>query len=346
MTTNAQRTTTRADLIRQRRERKSQKRQDTIVRQARGNSSSPATIIMRGTTMGSPVFKGASSRPRMKVSIPLEAPGSELRLPAIPMIQPSWKILSSFISIILCVFLFMFFASPDFKIKSVNISGIERLSADQIIMDLSLSKTPIFMIDPQQIKTALEKTYPELLNVSVGISLPNFINISAEEREPVIAWHYGEMKSWIDAEGNIFPARGEGTPLLTINSNIAPPLQPAAPENLTILSSIASGEYDENNSEEIKIIESNKVDPQLITAAVSLSELLPKETTLSFKGNDGLGWHDSENNWNVYIGYTLDNLEQKFIVYRAIEEKLKTEGISPDMVSVKFVNAPYYRMEP
>ena len=79
------------------------------------------------------------------------------------------------------------------------------------------------MVEPEKVQKTVADAFPELKDVSVSLSLPGSIQISAMERKPVIAWKYKDITSWIDAEGVLFPERGDGGSLLVIHGEDAPP---------------------------------------------------------------------------------------------------------------------------
>jgi cell division protein FtsQ len=72
--------------------------------------------------------------------------------------------------------------------------------------------------------------------------------------------------------------------------------------------------------------------------------LLPKGTPMTFSAASGLGWKDT-GGWEVYIGTDLDQYDQKIALYQSISTQLAGQGITPALISVEFLNAPYYRLE-
>ena len=60
--------------------------------------------------------------------------------------------------------------------------------------------------------------------------------------------------------------------------------------------------------------------------------------------NRGLGWQDPQG-WDVFFGADLNDIEMKLLVYDAIVAYVLREGIQPELISVEFVHAPYYRLE-
>ena len=81
-----------------------------------------------------------------------------------------------------------------------------------------------------------------------------------------------------------------------------------------------------------------------LSAPVAGGEVLPAGTTLTYSQQNGMGWADNRG-WNVFVGVDLEQIDQKMKVYEAVVNKLSQEGITPVMISVENVHAPFYRME-
>ena len=86
--------------------------------------------------------------------------------------------------------------------------------------------------------------------------------------------------------------------------------------------------------------------PKMVAAIVTTNEYTPENTILNFDPQHGLGWHDTKRGWDIYFGMDVSNIEEKLTVYKAIKAQLKEDGISPVLISVEHLHAPYYRLEP
>jgi hypothetical protein len=156
---------------------------------------------------------------------------------------------------------------------------------------------------------------------------------------------------WLDAEGVIFPARGDAGPLVTIQSEDAPPLEliyteAAEDEAAEAASTGGNGAVDTTLEEaQIPVSGLRKLDPSLLAAAQALSQKLPADTRLVYSSQDGLGWVDSAG-WQVFIGADLSNFEAKFNMYQSLVQHLANQGQKPVLVSVRHLDAPFYRLEP
>jgi len=273
-----------------------------------------------------------------------------MRTPALPIIRPGWRLLSGFLTIALGILIYMMLTIPAFEISAPQLNGIQRLKAEDVESVLHLSGMNIFFVNPQDIYALLDKSFPEFSYVDVQVALPNKVMITVIERQPVLAWEHGKVK-WIDAEGYIFPARGEpATELVYIIGDTTPPLiheevQETAIENLIEEENVV--EAAEASEEQDSQTESGlhpRMDPMLLQAILKLNGLIPG-VPLVYSGKDGLGWKDPAG-WQVFIGTSLEQFNEKMKVYQAIVNKLNEQGIQPAMISVEHMHAPFYRMEP
>jgi hypothetical protein len=58
----------------------------------------------------------------------------------------------------------------------------------------------------------------------------------------------------------------------------------------------------------------------------------------------GLGWNDGFG-WVVFFGKDTEEMDQKLKVYRVLAKRLKKENPRPELISVEYLHAPYYRLE-
>jgi hypothetical protein len=328
----------RASQVRQRRTRTTQEKAKRAVKQVRYASEAP-TVFARGG-FGTPVLRRTQSRVKRKIAIPL-SPSSELQMPALPVVRPGWRLLSFFLVCVLSFAIYTVVTSPAFVVAEPEVFGLERLTADDIDLIAEIAGTPIFMIDPVKATADLKAAFPELSEVTVKIILPTAVVIDVVERIPVIAWHYDQQTLWIDAEGAIFPARGNYShPLISIAANTPPQLLPkeraAANENEESEEVLPDGAQGS--------MVGRRIEPKMLEGIMALHEILPPDTDLDFDQIHGYGWSDPAG-WNVYIGRNLDDLDVKMVVYKKLVEKINQENGLPSIVSVAQVHAPYYRWE-
>lgn len=344
----------RAEAARRRRSERSQQRINTVSNRV-VNPVNPRPVIVRGKAFGTPIHrKAGTQRVRRQFYLSMDQAGAELRLPAISLAAPGWRMLSGLIVILAAVGIFSMLNSPYFRIEAVEVKGLQRLSPADLTSALNLENLSIVEIDRKAVLDDILQKYPELKDVKVSVFMPNLVSISAAERQPVFAWQKGEETRWVDAEGVVFPARGEAGPLVTVYSESDLPLM-AQPEALPETSeSDAAAEEAKTQTSLLSPLPSAektspaaalpKADPVLIAAAQGLSQVLPPETRIVYHAVHGLGWNDAQG-WQVYIGKDLNQFEAKYAMYQDIASYLAGQGIRPSLVSVEHLNAPFYRLE-
>jgi cell division protein FtsQ len=348
----------RADQMRQRRSQTSKTRVEGMAHRATYENVAPARpVIVRNTTFGTPIRQRvATSNPRKQFYVPLATPGTELRLPALPTLRPGPRILSGLIVIIAAIGIFSMLFSSVFTIDNLAVKGTKRLTQANIGAALNIQNLSVVELDTQTLRTELLTAYPILENASVNVSLPNTVSVTVSERQPILDWKIGDNHLWADKKGVLFQPAGENPNLLTILSQEQPPLyvspeeqkalQDAAqtastnPSAPAVLNNITSSALNLSHPK----TETDRIDPVLLQTAQKLAAHLPAGTVLAYSKASGLGWKDP-GGWEVYIGTELGDFDQKFALYQSISEQLAGQGITPTLISVEFVNAPYYRVE-
>lgn len=255
--------------------------------------------------------------------------GVEMRLPAVPVVHPGWRMLSLLLLVCTLLILNYLLTSPVYKVKSIHVEGVIRLSVEEITRTLSVINETIFTLDPEELEQKLAESYPELTNVSVEVNLPAQVQIQVTERVPMIAWEMEDKTLWIDGNGFVFPPRGEAEKMVSIHADASPPM------------TIVPESEDETNL----VVEENSqafMNQDYINAIFLLKTQAPEGTTLVYDSHHGFGWVDSRG-WQVFFGTNLEDIDPKIYVYRAVVQKLEGEGITPELISVAFLHAPYYR---
>jgi cell division protein FtsQ len=348
-------TRTRAAELRQRRTEHTRPRMTTPAAgrpnsapraQTSAQPSMARPVVVRNTTFGTPISRqSATQRPRRQYYVAVEGtPGAEVRLPALPQLHLGWRSLSGAIVIALLVIIGSLLWSPFFQVETIQIQGMSRIDPAEIQAIADVANLSIIEVNAKQIRDDLTTAFPDIERVVVSVGLPNLIGITITERQPMLAWQHGDQTRWIDSQGVIFPARGEAPAMLTIVAQDDPPLaNPPAAVDESATSEEATGD---------KVVvaatqeprEPERLDPALLVTAQKLSGLLPAGTALAYTGSDGLGWQDSNGTY-VYIGSNVENFDQKFALYQQIAAELSNRGIQPALISVEYLNTPYYRLE-
>jgi hypothetical protein len=251
-----------------------------------------------------------------------------------PEVRFGWRLASAALAIMMLSMLYMMFMTPTFKVESVQVTGLQRLTASDVNLMLGLAGETIFAIDPQGIYTRLEEAFPELAEVELAVGLPAVVALDLVERTPIIAWVQGNDEFWVDAEGVSFEPRGEVETLLRVNAGGLPVNVEMTGLNHRFF----------------------KLEPALVATMLAMQKYLPEEAVLVYSPDRGFGWHDSRG-WDAYFGNAvplggtvnteapIDQIDQKLVVYQTLVEALNAQHIEPALISVEFLHAPYYRLE-
>jgi hypothetical protein len=322
---------------------------ETTARQAR-----PVTV--RNATFGTPVRRRvATTNPRRQYYVALNTPGAELRLPALPTLRPGPRLLSGLIAIICLIGIFSMLFSSLFIVGAPVVKGLERLTQADIEAALDIANMNAVEIDTGVLRAALLERFDILDSATVTVGLPNTLSVRVKERTPSFVWQMGDQTRWGDENGFLFAPAGESPQLLTITSPDAPPFQ-VTPEQLAAIqaaeANLETAMLEDEGVEAARaVLEKAKnpsgarqIDQHLLTAALKLTTLLPEGTNLTYTNMRGLGWQDA-GGWDVYIGSDLSNFDHKYALYQSIIQQLNGQGITPAVISVEYLEAPYYQLE-
>jgi len=278
--------------------------------------------------------------------LPLEE-ALEGRKPAVrKRLRPGWRVISLLFIGLISYALHTAWQSPEYRISSIEVSGIQRISAEEILSLIDLAGKHIFAVETEDISKEIASAFPELKDVRVFVSLPARVEIRITERQPMVAWKTNNGILWIDTEGYLIPARGEASEMLTIQADALPAYMVEIEEtNPLIGKQVLDKPVAKPGSSDLAFFSQNKqIEDGLLTAALQLNAWMPNEETLLYQKIRGLGWHDKRG-WDVFVGQKLERINDKMVMYETIIRKLENQGISPTLVSVEFLHAPYYRMD-
>jgi hypothetical protein len=319
---------TRAEAIRLRKEEE-QKRQEAQVKKRfiRSRPGSPKPPAERTPRKPIPVSKSPHSRRYDAASTrsvfgarPASTPS--LSLPKVTY-GPRW--LSFLLSAACGLTLFILLGMDPFIVRSAEINGNLRLSAQEVSSALGVMGQSSALLDPAQVEYNILSAFPDIATARVDISLPAVVRVTVSERQPVAAWQQGDQLVWVDAQGYAFPARGLAEGLVTVTSTGAPP----APSNLNIDQNLGARPF---------------LTHEMTTALMSLTPQVPQDAALIYDPRYGLGWTDPRG-WQVYFGDSGGDMDTKLKVYQAMTDYLGQHEITPKLISVEYPGAPFYRME-
>ncbi len=275
-----------------------------------------------------PVRKRRHSKTRRRYDVALGNTGAELRLPAMPQVKFSWRLVSGSLIAGLVVLLFYLWASPGYHVQAAEIVGAQRLNSQDVNLVLGVTNMSIFTLNPAQIQATLVGAFPEFYHVDVQVAWPNKVTITVDERQPILAWEQGNSTVWVDAAGIAFPPRGETDPLPTVMA----------------LGTLDSTIYPQQIAGEYEISTHQLLSPEMVSAILSVTQYAPEDALLLFDPKHGLGWDDPQG-WEVYFGMTGTEMEMRLHIYQTLTAQLQEKDIEPELISVEYLHAPYYRMD-
>lgn len=341
---SAKPTNSRADQVRQRRTQQAESRMEQINKRAQTVTKSQP-VVMRGAAASPktarPVHQTTRSNVRRQYYYSLDASGVEVRLPSIPMVNPGWRMASGVLVVAMLIGIFMMLSSSLFEVSGIEMVGLQRLSVTDVETALNITGISALELNPEELKAQVTALFPELADVKVHFGLPARVSISVRERQPVVAWQMPEQTVWIDPEGVIIPARGEVAGLINLQADGLPEL---------IAPAVEPGGEEAGQNSAFQIVPAalsvagSHMDLNLLAATLQLSAQVPEGSPLAYSVTDGLGWTDARG-WKVFIGNDLASLGTKLAEYEAIVQQLGARGITPVMISVEHLNAPFFRTE-
>lgn len=332
----------RAEEIRQKRHQSNEQRVDNVRQQsARVTGQNVGTTVRRSSPYSVPVTRSTRTTSTRKVHYAQAGNGVEIRMPSLPSVPFSWQMVSVFLAVAVLILVILFTTLDTFQVKYVEVTGNTRVAAADIQAVVDNNNRSIFTLDRKKTINAILTAFPELTDIRLRVSFPNTIVLKVTERQPILAWNSAESTQWIDAEGVVMPARGDGGSLLSIQSSAAVPVLITAED---LAAAAAAAENPDAKVEENSRPKIDYIDPEVLQTAISLGAQLPEGASLVYDPISGLGWQDSRG-WQVYFGLDLSNIQFKLSEYQAIVDRLAALGINPSLVSVEHIDAPYYRME-
>jgi hypothetical protein len=305
---------TRSEAVRKRRKQQSTRRLDQAVQRAYKPMAKPVQPKRRPSTS-----RSKSRRQHYDIAFALGT--AEVRAPGISIPKPGTRLVSGLLVILLGFALYILWNSPTFSVSGAELVGNQRLGTTEINVALPINQ-PIFAARPDVIEQTLRLLYSDLASVDVQVALPNRIIVTVAERAPLIAWYQDNSMTWIDLNGVAFQPRGQIEELIPVLANGSPPTVLANPQQLDVAPPFLTAD--------------------LIQSIIAIIPYMPSGTTLTYDPVYGLGWQDSRG-WLVYFGENSRDIPMKLVVYQAIVDHLTRTGVRPALVSVEYLDAPYYR---
>lgn len=118
------------------------------------------------------------------------------------------RLIIFFLMLIVALIIYLFYFSPLLKIKEIKISGVNRISEEEIKdfiwrqLSEGKNKPNIFLFDIGEVMAALEEEYG-FKNLSIKKNFPSAIFLSLQEPTLAAVWHEGDRYYYMDIDGNI-----------------------------------------------------------------------------------------------------------------------------------------------
>jgi hypothetical protein len=200
-----------------------------------------------------------------------------------------------------------------FYIYNPVVMGNQRVPASEIAADSQMEALHVLWLQPDRVADSLLTKMPELHAAFVWCGLPAECTIQVAERQPAFEWRQGQTRTWVDAEGMAFPARGQ-TPDVPV-VEIAPGVTALLP--------------------------GRQVEADLVSTMLALAKNLLEVKLYRFTAEHGVEFNDPKGNWPVYVGVGSD-ATARVAMWKALSASLASRNIRPKFVDVQYPNAPYY----
>lgn len=238
----------------------------------------------------------------------------------LPQLGPRW--ISAGLTLLLGLVLYSMGTAHTFMVSGAEVSGNQRLSAADVSAALGVTGQPIINAIPSQIETNLRTAFPDLASVSVQVGFPNHIYVNLVERTPALVWSQGGNITWVDTNGVSFMPRGNIAGLIPIAANGNPPKLQVDPKQTAYNQAF--------------------IDPGMVQAIRTLYPQVPAGSPMIYDPIYGMGWQDPRG-WSVYFGQNTQDIPMKQKVYQAILDTITKQGIQPTLISVEYLDAPFYK---
>jgi cell division septal protein FtsQ len=240
--------------------------------------------------------------------------------PRLPL--PSWDVIRAWFAarqlslallLVLALICAWFFGTEDFYVYSAHVEGNQFLTSEEIYNQAQLEGLSIFWVNPPALAASLKQN-PLIKEATVSAYLPHHVSIVIVERQPVAVWQSGNDSLYVDAEGALFPLRGDATGAVVIRD--------------------LRGD---------KIAPGNVVDTEAVQTALELAKLVPTRRAFDWEPAAGISFI-TDAGWRVSFGdhYRLD---VKAAAYDAF-----TRQIAPfekiELLDLSAPEHPYYRVLP
>lgn len=318
------RTKNRVDQVRERRNKRGRGNPLRLKNRFKKSAMRTSTpTVVRSQSMAQvPGRQKKSRQARKRAYLPLGTPGAEIRLPAMPAVKVGWRLASGGLTLIMMIAIYALITSSNLRVGMVEVSGIERITSQDVNAVLGIFGASIFSLEPDVLQQELKAAFPEMTEVSVRAGFPARVIVEASERQPLLVWEQGDISLWVDRNGIAFRKRGEVAGLVRVRATQPPPLL-----------------------EDESRLQDQIITPEMVQAILTMSQQAPPDTEILYDPDHGLGWQDPQG-WQAFFGPNPDNMEVRLSIYLAMVGMLQERNLVPVLISVEYLHAPYYRLVP
>jgi hypothetical protein len=199
-----------------------------------------------------------------------------------------------------------------FYVWDVNVVGTVRVSPAQVVEASDLIGLHVLWVEPRDVEADILARLPGIESTTVACDLAAECTITVVERQPRVTWDDGESLWWVDADGVVFPAEG----VLSEGWLVHGPLP--LDENGLVEEGVCTG---------------------LVELWASGANVSP---VLRYSPCRGLVLTD-ERGWRVVVGEG-SGMSDRLRLLGLLATDLRTRGVTPRFVDVRFLNAPYYSL--
>jgi len=250
---------------------------------------------------------------RRKTMLLTTATGETRLVPAVLDIAMSVRAISAAILFVVTLAAYELVMNEMFYIYNPAVVGNQRVPASEIVAASQIETLHVLWLQPDRAALSLLQRMPELQTAYVGCALPAECTIQVAERAPLFEWKQSQTRTWIDAEGIAFPARGQTPAILVIE--VAPDVPALLP--------------------------GKTVSRDLMTTVTELIRVLPEVKTFRFTTVRGIEFTDPQNHWTVYVGVGSD-IAARVSMWKAVSANLAARNVRAKFVDVRYPQAPFY----
>jgi hypothetical protein len=222
-------------------------------------------------------------------------------------------------------------SSDRYQVRAVRVQGNVLLSRAEIEDMAAVSGINMFWVDRGQV-AARVRALPLVQRVEIAAALPDTVEVSIVERQPVAFWVSGDRSYLVDREGVILKAVDAETQQARACAG-----QPCDPR-LAPLPTVAQLDGQ-------PLTPGERVDPSARVTSARLATLLPSVGVepLAFEWSPEAGLEvPTRDGWRVRFNGRGD-VDSQVSSLRAIRDELARARTPAELIDVRFGDRPYFR---